>query len=362
MTEIRPARPDDVPTIAALFQRTFRSPRRAPPAALERYLTELLFEDPGREPDIGSQVAADGAGLRGFIGVLPLRMTVEGRQVRAAAAGSLMVDDPARDPLIGARLIRAYLSGPQNLSYSESANAISRGMWLKLGGASAAAYGLDWFKVLGPARFALAVGARRFGGLSALAGLGRIADRVIGRGAAKPEGAPATSEPAGEAEFAAALAELGESFALRPDWSAGALAFRLGHAARKQGLGAFERRLVRDAKGTLAGAYGAYFPKDGIAQALQTLALPGGSAAVIDCLVRDARAAGCAGLRGRCTPRDLDAVLEAGALLLRRSSMMVKGRDGAALAAVASGEAWITGLACEAWSRLIGDEFSESRR
>jgi hypothetical protein len=363
MTEIRPVRPDDVPAIAALFQRTFRGPRRTAPAALERYLAELLFEDPGREPDMASQVAADGPELRGFIGVLPLRMAVAGRTIRAAAAGSLMVDDPARDPLVGARLFRAYLNGPQDFSFSESANAISRGMWLRLGGASSAPYGMDWFKVIGPARFALAVGARRFGPLSALAGLGRAADRFAARRASTEDGAPPASEAADEAGFAEALGALGGTFALSPGWSAEALVFRLRHAAAKEGVGRFERRLVRDSKGALAGAWAAWLPKDGIAQALQTLARPGASGLVISSLLATARAAGCAGLRGRCTPRDLDAVLDAGAMLVRRSSMMVKGRDAAeALAAVAAGEALITGLACEAWSRLIGDDFAESRR
>src|ERR1051326_6614675 len=122
---------------AGLFQRTFRNARRATPASLTAYLRELYFEHPWRDLALVSKVfVADGA-VRGFIGILPLRLSFRGRTLRAAVAVSLMVENPQANPLAGARLFRAYLSGPQDASLSDSANPVSRGMWERLGGKNA---------------------------------------------------------------------------------------------------------------------------------------------------------------------------------------------------------------------------------
>ena len=127
MTEIRPSTPQDMPAVAALFQRTFRDPRRPAPASLQSYLRELFFEHPWFDPELAPKVyvAADGK-VGGFIGSLPLRLVFAGRPVRAAIAGSLMVDGPQANPLAGARLLRAFFTGPQELSVSDSASLIRR--------------------------------------------------------------------------------------------------------------------------------------------------------------------------------------------------------------------------------------------
>ena len=134
---IRPCTPDDIPAVAGLFQRTFRNQRAAAPASLQAYLRELYFEHPWRDPDLTSRVFVANGAVAGFIGILPLRLTFRGASIRAAVAGSLMVDKPRENPLAGARLLRAYLTGPQDLSLSDSANAVSRGMWERLGGKTA---------------------------------------------------------------------------------------------------------------------------------------------------------------------------------------------------------------------------------
>ena len=49
-----------------------------------------------------------------------------------------MVDKPAEHPLAGARLLRSYLTGPQELCVSETSNPIAQGMWERIGGRSIA--------------------------------------------------------------------------------------------------------------------------------------------------------------------------------------------------------------------------------
>src|SRR5256885_11758502 len=117
MTEIRSSTPQDMPAIAALFQRTFRDPRQKAPASLQSYLRELFLEHPWFDPALAPKVyvGADGK-IGGFIGILPLRLTLADRPVRAAVACSLMVERAQENPLAGARLLRAFFTGPQDLS------------------------------------------------------------------------------------------------------------------------------------------------------------------------------------------------------------------------------------------------------
>ncbi len=83
--------------------------------SLVEYLSKLYLDPSRGDSDIISQVhiRSDGV-LNGFIGSIPLRMSLDGSLVRAAICGPLMVGDHTDDPLAGARLLRAFLAGPQD--------------------------------------------------------------------------------------------------------------------------------------------------------------------------------------------------------------------------------------------------------
>src|SRR5262245_26321774 len=135
MSDIRACTADDIPAVARMFQHAFRDPAAPAPRSLEAYLRELFLEHPWRDPDCASRVfvGADGR-VHGFIGVLPMRMSFHGQPIRAALASSLVVDNPTENPLAGARLLRSYLTGPQDLCISETSNPLARGMWERIGG------------------------------------------------------------------------------------------------------------------------------------------------------------------------------------------------------------------------------------
>src|ERR1700736_1707193 len=93
--QVRACSPDDMPAVAGLFQRTFRSARRAAPASLTAYLRELYFEHPWRDPALASKVfVADGA-VRGFIGILPLRLAFRGGGIAGLVNRDLLRVPPA---------------------------------------------------------------------------------------------------------------------------------------------------------------------------------------------------------------------------------------------------------------------------
>ncbi len=230
--EVRPLTARDIAAVAALFEKSFRGSAQAAPESLRRYFAEIFLQHPCADPELPSRVhvAADGA-VNGFIGVLPARMRFHDKPLRAAIACSLMVDDPQRDPLAGARLMRAFFKGPQDFSYSETANPVSQGMWERLGGLAAPGYSMEWVRVFRPVQAAVAaVPAARFARPLAW-GLDRLASPLTARVFGKAEAdAPAQSEDANDDELVATLSDLAAAFPLRPDWTAETLRWTLAHA------------------------------------------------------------------------------------------------------------------------------------
>ncbi|HET9904857.1 MAG TPA: hypothetical protein VFQ27_14265 [Xanthobacteraceae bacterium] len=359
---IRPLRPQDVGAVADLFQKHFRKGRGPAPEPLAAYLEELFLHHPCAEADLPSRVHLDPEGkVDGFIGVLPARMQFRGRALRAAIAGSLMVADPRRDPLAGARLLRAFLKGPQDLSISESANPLSQGMWERLGGFAAASYSLEWVRVLRPFSAGLAALAAARPSARRLRPFARGADRLCRPLAARflalaPPG-PFPGGDADDAQIADAVCEFSDDVALGPNWDTATLRWMLSHAQKKERHGTLFRRIVRARGGRLLGCYLYYGRPDGIAWVLQILGRREHLGAIVDDLLRHAAGQGCAAVRGRTNPQLLGVLLTRNCVMLHRASTVVHARDPRIVQAVLTGDAVLDGLAGESWTRLIGGEF-----
>ncbi|HEV7322815.1 MAG TPA: hypothetical protein VGO04_29795 [Ensifer sp.] len=369
MSEIRSLESGDIPTIAGMFQRVFRDDRAVPPA-LVSYMRQLYLDAPGCDPEIRPLVHVNDHGrITGFVGVNALPMTLNGKRLRAAICGSLMVEDREADPLAGARILKAFLAGPQDLSFSETASEVSAQMWSKLRGVVLPQYSLDWVRVIRPATFSLSVAANRIKPARIAAPFARALDsfyrKRMGQGeqrwSALPEAgvAPAgfTAKETDRLGFAAVVPQFTAQFALRPDWSEGQLDHILSDAEQKPDQGELAYALVAARTGAVVGAF-AYYAKVGeIGRVLQILALPGQAGPVIDCLVDAASKRGLAGLRGRTQPALMEAMLGRRIAFVHVASTVVHSRDQAVVEACRDGQAFFNGIAGEHWSRLIGGSF-----
>jgi hypothetical protein len=365
MSDIRTCTAGDIPAVARMFQKAFRDPNEAAPPSLEAYLRELFLEHPWRDPETASRVfvGADG-GVHGFIGVLPVRMSFHGQKVRAALASSLVVDNPAEHPTAGARLLRSYFSGPQELCISETSNPIAQGMWERAGGKPLAEYSMEWLRPLRPAGLGVALLEERLAAARILRPLAALTDRALMRLApslAWP--APGTPRHCTDADVTdevllEQIPQFAAHYALHPDWDRTSLAFFLRHAARKGRHGELFRRMVYDRKGAPVGCYLYYGRPRQIAFVLQILARPEAVDAVVANLISHAERQGCVAVRGRTQPHLLEALLRHRCVLFRRSSTTVYSSNADLMAAIRSGDAFIIGLAGEGWTRLIGEKFS----
>ena len=364
MSDIRACTAEDIPAIARMFQKAFRDPSAAAPPSLESYLRELFLEHPWRDPETASRVYVDPDGrVRGFIGVLPMRMSFHGQPVRAALASSLMVDNPAEDPLAGARLLRSYLTGPQDLCVSETSNPTAQGMWERIGGRSVAEYSMEWLRPLRPAGLGVALFEECLSAAKILRPLAALTDRIVARiapGMAWPAPVPPAVYSGADVDDETLIEQIPQfaaHYTLHPDWDRDLLAFVLRHAARKGRHGDLYRRMVYGRNRTPLGCYLYYGRPRQIAFVLQVLALPEAVDAVVASLLAHAEQQGCVAVRGRTQPHLLDALLRHRCVFFQRSSTTVYTGNADLLSAIRSGDAFIIGLAGESWTRLIGERF-----
>ena len=362
MSEVRTFRAEDVPAVAAMFQRTFRDPQQPAPESLGEHIKTVFLDHPWQDPEISSRVhVSDQGKINGFIGVLPLRMMVDGRPKRAGVAGSLMVDSPKEDPLAGAKLLRAFLNGPQDLSISETANPLSQRMWERIGGQTLEALSVDWIRVLRPAATAIELGSGRLGALRWLRPLARLVDlpaKRLGSGffrATGPESVVGTEVD--NAEIAARLLELASASPVHPNWDPATLRWFLDQAEIKEQRGPLHRRVVRRVDGSVVGCVLYYCAPRGVAWVMQIVAAPGFAQAVVDELFAHADREGLAAIRGRISPATQEALLLRNTLLYRRAATVAHSRDPGLIEAIGTSDAVVNGLAGESWIRLIGGAF-----
>jgi len=361
--QIRPCTPDDIPAVAGLFQRTFRNPRLAAPASLQTYLRELYFDHPWREPDLASKVFVTDGAVGGFIGILPLRLRFRGATIRAAVAGSLMVDRPQENPLAGARLLRAYIGGPQDLSLSDSANAVSRGMWERLGGKAMSTESMEWVRAFRPLTTVLALTGDTAPLLRFARPIAAAADRLAGLIKHDllrftPAVTDARDTEASDDEMIRLIPELAATYDVRPTWEPATLRWILSHAADKNRHGPMVRRVVRDKDGRPLGCYIYYARRGGVAWVLQLLATADGIEPVLDNLFASTFALGCVAVRGRTQARLLDGLQRRHCLFFSRTSTVVHSTNAELVAAIRAGDGLVAGLSGDAWTRLIGDTFT----
>ncbi|MDM8345836.1 GNAT family N-acetyltransferase, partial [Pseudochrobactrum sp. sp1633] len=115
MSEIRFLKQADMPEVTRLFQKIFRNSAQQPSDALSAYL-QRLYIGFANEPEPASKVLInDNGDVTGFIGVNYYNYIHEGKPLKTAIAGALMVDNHEQDPLGGARLMRSLLDDHYDL-------------------------------------------------------------------------------------------------------------------------------------------------------------------------------------------------------------------------------------------------------
>lgn len=344
MASIRPVSRADIPGVVELLRRHLGGSLDLH----EDFLAAALLDHPWADPELPSLVAVEDDELVGFIGSQVRRMRLGDRALRAVCCAHLVVAPERRKGAAGALLLRRLVSGPQDLTWSDTANDVVMRMWSVFGGYVDPTRACDWMLVLRPVRW----------GLDALSSLVRRRDlgrdlmpvravplQVAGRRLV-PRAFPmqersVTSEPASVAAIVQHAPAFAARGSIRPDHDGEHLEHLFELVERT--AGSLERRLVhRD--GRPIGWYAYLSRAGGGSRVLHLAALDPDLDAVLGELVEHARSQGSAVLSGRFEPHLEDPLRRRFAVLGLARRPVMHTRDPEIRALLGSGSALITQL------------------
>jgi Acetyltransferase (GNAT) domain len=351
MAFIRAFAASDIAAAAALHRDVFKTAAQRPaPDAYRAYFMRVFLESPSADPALPSLVCEDEDGrIVGFLGVVPRRMTMNGRRLLAAVSSQFVVAPTNRAGLVALRLASAFFSGPQDLSISDEANETSRRIWEGLGGTTALWHSLYWTRPLRPARFAVSL-CRTRPGLARLARaaapLAPLADALAAR---TPYGAPSAVSDSRHSEvltgetMLASLPRCAQG-GLRVDYDEQTLAWVLALARQRKRTGTLRASVVRRGE-RVAGWYLYHLDIDRTATVLQISAEAGRRGDVMDHLFSQAFTDGAIAVSGRVDARDVQTLADRHCLLHRRGPwVLVNARHPELLKPFETGEASFTPL------------------
>jgi len=350
---IRPAQLDDLRQVVGLFQRVMPSYSELAAAELEAFFGRVLFDTPVADPDIPSLVYEGGDGrVVGFIAAQVRPMRFDGTRLRLAA-GSHLVADPDESRPVGALLLRAFLTGPQDVTVTDTATKTVERIWETLGGRALPLGGIEWIRLLKPGAVAVHLLARRMGARNRTIDLlGSSFDSLVGRPARLllgPESVDATAEALTPDAVREHLPALTRSLRVVPDYDERYLSWLFTELARLRPDGRTVANLVR-ADDRVVGWY-VYRLQEGALCPVAQIAGTDRVDVVIDHLIGHADEHGASGLRGRVDGALLRPAVERRCILRFTGGRMIHSRDPALADAIGAGDAMLSLLEGE-WTAL----------
>ena len=355
---IRPLAREDLEQVARLYEVVARSGSTVAPPGLAAHFEETLLDHPWADPEIPSLVHDDGEGrVLGFLASHVRRMELGGETVRVGCSGHVVTEPAARSRAVGLFLMRHYVEGPQDLTFTDTAGEPVRRMWESLGGETSQLNCLGWVRVFRPAAFAADLASRRRapGMLERATRPLQMAVDAAGAGIARvglqPPAPACSTEPLTPASVAEHLSAVTRSFDVRPAYEDERfVTWLLGEVAAVRSRGRVTQQLVRGGDGRVRGWYVFYLPGEGTAQVLQVACSERDAGDVLDALLRDAFSQGACAVQGRLEGHLSRALSDRRCLLHRAGYLaLIHSRDPALLHAIQGGHALLTRLEGEWW-------------
>ena len=302
---------EDIAQVADLHQRVFPTggERLEEKSRLQRkYFSEVFLNSPDGPESLRSLVYCEGQRVTGFLGTVTRPMLWKGDRILARISTQFIVD-PASRGLAGLELLRAFFSGPQDLSIADESNRQSRTIWEALGGVTSLVHSMQWLCPLRPFRMGLrglSKTARLGPRLAAIGSpIGGCLDVLVSKLHAnpfQPVMPPVDALELDAESMLECLAEFTSSKSLRPIYDSGLLAWLLQHAEYPLGQRAVQAVLVKSKANRILGWYIYRLSKSGISEVLQLFADKGQASDVLSHLAFHAASHGALALRGRCEP------------------------------------------------------------
>jgi len=332
----------DIPQVAHVHRAAFAVEGDARLTEYTDYF-KRVFLDSAADGITSLVCQEDDGRIAGFLGIVPRRMTVDGRRYQAAVSSQFIVDPQAHVGLVALRLAKAYLAGPQDLSIADEANDVSRKLWEGLGGTTALLLSMYWTRALRPAQLGLSF-LRERRGFAPLAVAGHpialVADGLAVRMPSSQfrQQPPSTgAEPLFAQTVVAHAPHVCGGTSLRVEYDEQTFQRLLDRTSRRAAGGrALNAVVKKDA--TIVGWYIAHIDADGTAEVAQIAATPATIHDVLDHLFYSAWQAGATSVTGRLDPRVMQPLSDKYCLFHRRGPwVLIKTNTPELLRALESG-------------------------
>lgn len=349
MEQIRELRYEDIEQIAQLHQISGMGNGLVDPEVNGRYYQEVFLNSPWRSSEMPSLVCCTKKGdIVGFIGVLTRRMRYRSSPLCVAVAHRLMVDSRRASPFAAVRLLKHFLSGPQDLSISDGANDQGKTFWLGCGGSISWLHSIDWFKPLCPASYSLTLASRKWmKNIRFFLPLGRLMDLAFGcmiRRKQTPGESGLRMEKMTPEGLLDCICRCAEAKSLRPDYSLTEIRWLYQFLQQNLCRGRLDGFLLKNGKEEIQGGGLYYLKKDKTAEVLLLCGRPHNQNRVyntlMDCLHRQK----AIGVMGRMLPDFLPAFGEERVLLKRGCWALIASRKSELLNTIQSGDAFLSAL------------------
>jgi hypothetical protein len=292
--------------------------------------------------------------ILGFIGVAVRHFSFGERKVTAALSSQFVVHPEGRRRLIAIHLLREFLNGKQDLSFTDEANDVSQKIWVALGGSVSILQGIHWILPLRPVRIACDRYAPRWLA-PALVGTANILDRLASSLVHTPfqdDDFALRSETLSTDGLLACLNDVTQHCQLRPCYDYASLGATIKRA--EQAGGSLRKVLLKDKENQVAGWYLYHCKAGGLAEVLQIVSREDCHVDVVRHLSFDARGHGATAVVGRLEPGLAEPLANRLCLLFRRKyTMLVHSRFPEIVSAIHSGQAFISRLEGEWCLRFV---------
>lgn len=352
----------DLERVAELYFRAFGKTSMVHSSGLPRYLGDLHLDNPWYDPLNPPLVAEAGLQIVGFIGTVPMPLRMSGRPIRSVVGGNFMVDPQHKDPLVAARLLKTFLSGPHDIALTDTASPVAVRMWQGFGGDLAQFQSMRWVLPLKPLSLGVSFARRsRAGGrlATALAPVARAIDGLAARRGALQVGVDTTTVRPVDAEFVHAfLTEHDDPARLQFAGTSDEFGWLVGMAGRKTQFGPLRAIAVYGARPAALGVVMYYPNRRGLGQVALAAATAGNHARLVSALRDDAVQHGSAGLMGQADRQLTMALSDSSTVYVCRNDfVMLHSNEAGLLAPLRSGDVALGRLSGEWWTRTQGDTF-----
>lgn len=358
MSRVRPLVREDIPQVLDLYATVFPPPVGSSSEGLRSTFDEIFFGHPWRDDSLPSLVYQDNTGrIVGCVGVMPRRMSMNGRPIQAAISHTFMVARDSRSALVGVELAKKFLSGPQDLSVAQGSSNAGRRILEGFGGSTSLLYGIRWTRPLRPGRYGLGL-LKRHGLPAAFAHALRplcvAVDAIvplIGRTPFRLAEPRLSGEELDPDAWQECVAASSARRSLRPEYDADSLKWLLAQLAQKTGPGSLQNVVVRDSSGKIAGWYLYYLKRGAIGEVIQVGATRASMNEILEHLFYHAWRRGAVAVSGQLDVTALAAFSDAGCVLRHDGGpgLLIHSKHPDVLNAVHRGDAFISRSEGEWW-------------